>query len=44
MAVDKIVASDFHMGRSEKTGGKKYCEWEKYLFASTEQLERWFQK
>lgn len=42
-AVDEIALSDWHMGRDERTNGKHYCEWEKHLFRSTEQFEKWIQ-
>lgn len=41
LAIERIAASDWHMGRNEKTGGKRYCEWESHLFGSAETLERW---
>jgi hypothetical protein len=44
LAVDGLVASDFHMGRESTTSGKKYCEWEKHLFKSYEQMESWWNK
>lgn len=43
-AVDELVASDWHMGRHPDTGGKRYCEWEKHLFGSAEQFEKWLMK
>ena len=42
LAIDALVASDFHMGRDSKTAGKKYCEWEEHLFGSYERMERWW--
>jgi hypothetical protein len=42
LAIDGLVASDWHMGRDPKTGGKKYCEWGQHLFGSYEQMERWW--
>ena len=42
LAVDGLVASDFHMGRDPKTQGKRYCEWDKHLFNNFEQMERWW--
>jgi hypothetical protein len=41
LCVDAICASDFHMGRDPKTGGKKYCEWEAHVFKTQEQTQRW---
>lgn len=42
LAIDGLFASDWHMGRDPKTNGKRYCEWEKHLFSSYEQMEsRW---
>jgi len=40
--IDALAASDFHMGREEKTNGKKYCDWE-IIFRSQEQFEKWLQ-
>jgi hypothetical protein len=40
IAVDSLASSDWHMGRDPKTNGKKYCEWDKHLFASYERMER----
>jgi helix-turn-helix protein len=42
LATTKLAASDFHMGRDTKTGGKRYCEFEQHLFKSYEQMERWW--
>jgi len=42
--IDEVSFSDFHMGRSAKTDGKSYCEWEDHLFRSTEQFEKWVQR
>jgi len=42
LAVDGLVASDWHMGRDPKTNGKRYCEWEEHLFGSFEKMERWW--
>jgi hypothetical protein len=42
LAVDGLASSDFHMGRESKTNGRKYCEWEKHLFKSYEQMESWW--
>jgi hypothetical protein len=44
IAIDKIAASDFHMGRDQKTDGKKYNDWENNVFRSLEQMEGWWQK
>lgn len=44
MCVDELAASDWHMGRDPKTGGKKYAEWEHHLFPSTEKLETWWNR
>jgi hypothetical protein len=44
LAIDGLVASDFHMGRDQKTAGTKYCEWEKHVFKSYEQMESWWNK
>ena len=42
LAIDRLAASDFHMGR--KPGQpKKYCDWIDNLFKSTEQLEKWLE-
>jgi hypothetical protein len=43
-AIDRMVASDFHMGRSEKTDGKRYIEWESHLFKTYEQMEKWWNR
>ncbi len=42
LAVDSLAASDWHMGRDPKTGGKRYCEWETNLFGSYERMEKWW--
>jgi len=42
--IDEVARSDFHMGRSAKTEGKSYCEWEDHIFRSTEQFEKWVQR
>lgn len=42
LAIDGLVASDFHMGRDPKTNGQRYCEFEKHLFGSAEQMQRWW--
>jgi hypothetical protein len=42
LAVDRLAASDWHMGRDGKTGGKRYCEWENHLFDSYERMEKWW--
>jgi len=44
LAIDGLVASDWHMGRDPKTNGKKYCDWEKHVFASYEQMEGWWNR
>ncbi len=44
LAVDGLVASDFHMGRDPKTNGKRYCDWEKHVFKSYEQMEGWWNR
>lgn len=44
LAVDGLVADDFHMGRDPKTNGKKFCEWEKHVFKSYEQMEGWWNR
>lgn len=44
IAVDGLVASDFHMGSDPKSAGKKYCDWENHLFKSYEQMEGWWNK
>jgi hypothetical protein len=42
IAIDQLAASDWHMGRDPKTNGKKYCEWDRHLFKTYEQMERWW--
>jgi uncharacterized protein YdaU (DUF1376 family) len=42
--IDEVYFSDFHMGRSPKSEGHSYCDWEKNVFKSTEQMEDWLQK
>lgn len=42
LAIDKLAASDFHMGRDPKTSGKKYNDWENHVFRSYEQMETWW--
>jgi hypothetical protein len=44
LAIDGIAASDFHMGRGPKTDGKKFCEWEKHVFKTYEQMEGWWNR
>lgn len=39
-AIDRLAASDFHMGRDPKTRGKKFCEWE-HVFRKWETFEGW---
>jgi hypothetical protein len=39
LAIDRIAESEFHMGKNERN--KRYVDWEKNLFASAQQLERW---
>lgn len=43
-AVDELATSDWHMGRDERTNGKRYCDWENHLFRNTEQFEKWLQQ
>jgi hypothetical protein len=42
LAIERLVASDWHMGRDPKSNGKKYCDWESHLFKSYEQMEKWW--
>ncbi len=42
--VDELAASDWHMGRNERTNGKRYCDWENHLFRNAEQFEKWLQQ
>jgi hypothetical protein len=42
LAVDGLVSSNWHMGRDQKTDGKRYCDWENHLFNSYEQMEHWW--
>lgn len=42
VAIDKLIASDWHMGRDPKTQGKKYHDWTDNLFGSYEQMEKWW--
>ena len=42
--IDEVNYSDFHMGRTAKTGGKTYCEWEDHIFNNTERFEKWVQQ
>ncbi len=44
LAIDRLVASDFHMGRDTKTNGKRYCDWENHVFRSYEQMEGWWNR
>lgn len=44
LAIDKLAASDFHMGRDPKTNGVKYNSWEDNVFRSAEQMEGWWQR
>jgi hypothetical protein len=44
VAIDHLAASDWHMGRDPKTNDKKYCEWERHLFKSYEQMEGWWNR
>ena len=39
IAIDNLAASAFHVGQNDK--GKRYDSWEKNLFGSAEQFERW---
>ena len=41
LAVERLAASDFHMGRSDKSNGVRYCDWEKHLFSTAERFQRW---
>jgi hypothetical protein len=41
--IDAMVASDWHMGRDEKTKGAKYCDWQ-HLFRSHRKMEYWWNK
>jgi hypothetical protein len=43
-AIDNIAASDFHMGRDSASKGKKFNNWEKHIFDSYEQMEKWWNK
>lgn len=43
IVVDELSFSDWHMGKDPKND-KKYCEWEKHLFPSTEKFEWWLQR
>jgi uncharacterized protein YdaU (DUF1376 family) len=43
-AIDELTLSDWHMGRNPETNGKRYCDWEKHLFGSTERFQRWLQQ
>lgn len=42
VAVDALAASDFHRGANDRK--RKYDSWEKNLFGSQEQLERWLEQ
>jgi hypothetical protein len=44
LAIDGLARSDWHMGRNAGTNGHKYCEWEKHLFESYEQMEGWWNR
>jgi hypothetical protein len=39
LAIDRLAASEFHRGKNDQH--KRYDSWEKNLFESKEQLERW---
>lgn len=41
LAINGLATSDFHMGRDPKNA-KRYCEWEKHIFSSYEQMEGWW--
>lgn len=43
-AVNEMLASDFHMGRDPKTGGKRFIEWEDHLFRNKNQFTKWLQR
>lgn len=43
-AVDEMLLSDFHMGLDPRSGGHKYIEWDKNLFNTTQQFERWINR
>jgi hypothetical protein len=42
LAIDSIAKSDWSMGRSPKTNGRKFCDWENHIFKSYEQMETWW--
>jgi hypothetical protein len=44
LSVDGISGSAWHMGRDPKTDGKTYCELEKHVFRTLEQMEGWYSK
>jgi len=44
LSVDGISGSAWHMGRDPKTDGKTYCELEKHVFRTFEQMEGWYSK
>jgi hypothetical protein len=43
VAIDALAASDFHMGRDQKSGGKAYNDWE-HVFKSVGKLESWWNR
>jgi uncharacterized protein YdaU (DUF1376 family) len=42
LSVDGVAGSDWHMGTNPETGGKTYCELEKHVFKTFEQMEKWY--
>lgn len=42
LAIEKLAASDWHMGRDPKTGGKRYGDWGRHLFNTYERMEEWW--
>jgi len=43
LAIDNMCKSDFHMGKSANSDGKKYCDWIDHLFKSRERMDKWLQ-
>jgi hypothetical protein len=41
-AIDQLTLSDFHMGRSDRSEGKRWCDFE-HVFRSDEQFQKWLQ-
>jgi len=39
IAIDKLIASDFHMGKNDQR--RMYTDWTKHLFKDTDKLEWW---